>query len=135
MSPTWPSKVPALQPPTRLLPRGLEIAVLIDAFRVMGRSKTNASVMRELPSRGYTDDSDTSYAGYNLINGILLAGEFANQIPFDFYFLAASFRSPRAHSIPWVHSGVSIDGFFKDSRVAIGGSPARGNVFEDVGWD
>jgi hypothetical protein len=109
-----------------------QVAALIDAVRVMGQyNRTNASVKRVIVS-GMPDRSDTSFFGFNLINGILFAGEFPrSQTPFDYYFLSGTF-SVSSSSFKTMAAGAGADGFFRDSRVSIGGSPAAGNVFDDV---
>ena len=121
--------VPATQP--YFLFGTWKLTALLDAVRVMGQYRTNASVERVAIS-GAHDDSDTAFAGYNLINGIPFLGELPrSQTYFDYYFLSGTF-SVSSSSFNTMASGTGAASFFKDSRVTIGGSPAAGNVFEDV---
>ena len=108
-----------------------KLTALLDAVRVMGQYRTNASVER-VAITGVPDNSDTGFLGFNLVNGMFFAGEFPrSQNPFDFYYLSGTF-SVTSSSFETMVDGAAAGSFFRDSRVAIGGSPSAGNVFKDL---
>jgi Right handed beta helix region len=108
------------------------LTALFDAVRIMGQyNRTNASVKRITVS-GMPDSSDTSFFGFNLINGVIFAGELPrSSIDLDYYFLSGSFSVSNS-SFNTMAAGTGTAGFIKDSRVDIGGSSAAGNVFEGL---
>lgn len=109
---------------------GLHVTGLVDALRVMGQHPTNVTVDR-VAIQGSPDSSPNSF-GFNVINGILYAGELPRSTAlFDEYFLSGHL-TVRDCSFSAMVDGVGQDGFFKDSRVIIGGTPSSGNHFENV---
>jgi len=121
--------VPATEP--YFLAPGWQLAALIDAIRFMGQRPTNATVER-IAIEGREDPSDMGFLGFNLGNGVTYVGELpkGSGTSFDYYQIsgkltvsASSFKS----SLTGVYPGI-----VKDGRVTIGGSPAAGNVFENV---
>jgi parallel beta-helix repeat protein len=108
------------------------LTTLFDAVRIMGQyNRTNASVKRVTLS-GMPDSSDTSFDGFNLINGVIFAGELPrSSIDLDYYFLSGTFSVTNS-SFNTMFDGASADGFFTDSHLTIGGSRAAGNVFDDL---
>jgi len=120
--------VPATQPWYIL---GSELTYLNDGIRFMGQNRTNASVQR-VTATGALDNSLTSCPDFNFCNAVIFAGEYPRtQTPFDYYFLSGTF-SVYNSSFTTVSLGVGADGFLKDSKVTIGGSPTTGNVFQNV---
>ena len=109
----------------------LKFTALLDAVKVMGQYRTNASVER-IAILGTHDDSDTSLGGFNLGNGVHIAGELPRSKTFlDFYSLSGAFSVSNS-SFKSMYSGGGIDGFGKDIHCVVGGSPSAGNVFDDV---
>jgi len=105
-----------------------EVTALIDALRFMGQYRTSAYVERVAIS-GMPDDNDF---GFNVVNGVLFAGEFPrSETPYDYYFLSGTF-SVISSSFNTMYDGAGADGFFTDSRLTIGGSGTTGNVFENL---
>jgi hypothetical protein len=105
----------------------------------MGRNRTNASVQR-VGVKGAPYTSATSCSGdplvpdFNLCGALIFAGEFPrSQAQFDYYYLSGTFSLSNS-SFKNVSFGVVADGFLKDSRITIGGSPSTGNVFKDVDY-
>jgi len=118
--------VPATQPWL-----GGAATVLNDGIRFMGQSPTNAVVQR-VSFEGTPDSSATSCPDYNLCNAVTFAGEFPrSQTPFDYFFLSGALSVTKSY-FKSVQLGVVADGFLRDSRITIGGSPSGGNVFENV---
>ena len=107
---------------------GSEITGLYDVVRVMGLyNRTNASLVRVAIS-GMADNS----GGTNVANGVIFAGEFPkSKTDLDYYFLTGTFSVTNS-SFNTMLNGILADGFFTDSRLTIGGSPAAGNVFGDL---
>lgn len=109
----------------------LKFTGLLDAVRVLGQYRTNASVERVAIS-GVHDDSDTGLFGFNLGNGVHISGELPRSHTFlDFYSLSGTFSISNS-SFKTMYSGGGIDGFGKDIHCVVGGSPSAGNVFDDV---
>jgi hypothetical protein len=105
--------------------------VLVDALRFMGQRRTDVSVDR-ISIQGATDSSATSFSGYNLINGVLYAGELPrSSTPFDYYTLSGSL-SVRNSSFSTMYDGGFADGFLTSVNATIGGSPSTGNGFDNV---
>lgn len=110
---------------------GSSVTSLIDALRFMGQHSTAVTVDR-VAIEGRHDTSVTSLNGYNLVNGILYAGELPrSSTPFDYYTLNGSFVV-RASSFTAMDSGVGADGFLASVKGTIGGSAAAANQFADV---
>jgi hypothetical protein len=117
---------------------GMRITTLVDALRFMGRQPTNVAIDR-VSVEGLPDYSDSSFGkqfgfpvGFNVLNGIIFAGEFPrSSAPFDYYFTSGSL-TVRNSSFRTMLDGVSEDGFLTSSHVTIGGSPSAGNHFENV---
>jgi parallel beta-helix repeat protein len=110
----------------------VEYTALTDAMRFTGQDRTNASLERVAIS-GMHDDSDTSYVGFNVSNGVMFSGEFPrSETPLDYYFLRGTLTVSNS-SFNTMLVGTGTGGFIRDSRVVIGGSPAAGNVFVDLG--
>lgn len=110
---------------------GSEYTSLIDALRFMGQRRTNVYINR-IAIEGLPDDSPTSFIGFNVINGVIYTGELPRtSTPFDYYFLSGTL-TVRNSSFKTMGTGVSQDGFLKDTRVTIGGSHSVGNVFENT---
>lgn len=120
--------VPATEPYTMV---GWELRALISAIRVMGQSRTTASIER-VAIEGMPDDSETGFWGYNLANGIAFVGELPlpRHLPQDFYLFRGTL-SVSGSSFRNSASGV-YPGLVKDGRITIGGSPSKGNVFENI---
>lgn len=79
----------------------------------MGEHRTNASIER-VAMAGLPDNSSNGF-GFNVINGILYAGELPRSAtPFDYYFLSGRLIV-RNSSFRGMVDGVGTDGFFKDS--------------------
>jgi hypothetical protein len=110
---------------------GTPATVINDGIRFMGKNPTNAAVDR-VAVKGALDDSPTSCPGYNLCNAVTFAGEFPrSQTPFDYYFLSGTFSLSSSH-FSTVQLGTVVDGFLENSRITIGGSASRGNVYENI---
>jgi hypothetical protein len=104
---------------------------LLDGIRFMGQSPMHVTIDRT-GIQGRPDDSPTAFGGFNLVNGIIFTGELPrSSTPFDYYFMSGSL-TVRSSSFTSMFDGVSQDGFTQDAQVTIGGSPAAGNVFNDV---
>jgi hypothetical protein len=104
---------------------------LFDALRFMGKERTNVTIDR-VAVEGAADGADSSIYGFNLVNGILYAGELPRSAtPLDLYVLSGSFVV-RNSSFASMLDGVGQGGFVSSSRVTIGGSPSAGNRFGDV---
>lgn len=118
--------VPATQPWF-----GGAATVLNDGIRFMGQNLMKVAVQR-VTFEGKADTSATSCPNYNFCNAVTFAGEFPrSQTPFDYYFLSGTLSVTNSYFTN-VMIGVVADGFLRDSRVTIGGSPSAGNVFENV---
>jgi len=101
---------------------------LLDAIRFMGQSPMHVTIDR-IAIRGQPDHSAF---GFSLVNGVIFTGELPrSSTPFDYYFMSGSL-TVRSSSFTSMFDGVSQDGFMQDAQVTIGGSPAGGNVFNDV---
>jgi hypothetical protein len=110
---------------------GSKITDLIDTLRFMGQHRTNAYIDR-IAIEGLPDDSPTSLLGFNVVNGVIYTGELPRSTtPFDYYFLSGTL-TVRNSFFKTTDVGVSQDGFVKNTRVTIGGSPSAGNVFENL---
>jgi len=110
---------------------GSAFTSLVDALRFMGRHPTDVAVDR-VAVGGRHDTADTRLDGFNLVNGILYAGELPrSSTPFDYYTLNGSF-AVRASSFTSMDEGVAADGFLTSVTGTIGGSPSAGNHFGDV---
>jgi len=126
--------VPATQP---WYGAGLEYTCLNDGIRFMGRNRTNASVQRvTVKGAPYTSatscSGDPSIPDFNLCDATIFAGEFPkSQTPFDYYFISGTFSVSNSF-FRNVQVGVGADGFLRDSRITIGGSPLAGNIFKNV---
>jgi hypothetical protein len=104
---------------------------LFDALRFMGTERTDVAIDR-VAVEGAADGAATSIYGFNLVNGILYAGELPRSAtPLDLHVLTGSFVV-RNSSFASMLDGVGQGGFVSSSRVTIGGSPSAGNRFEDV---
>ena len=104
---------------------------LFDALRFMGTERTDVAIDR-VAVEGAADGADSSIYGFNLVNGILYAGELPRSAtPLDLYVLSGSFVV-RNSSFASMLDGVGQGGFVSSSRVTIGGSPSAGNRFGDV---
>jgi hypothetical protein len=110
---------------------GTALTSLVDALRFMGQRPTNAAVDR-VAIEGRRDDANAGFGGYNLVNGILYAGELPrSSTPFDYYPLSGSL-TVRSSSFTSMNDGGFADGFLDSVHVTIGGSASAGNRFEDV---
>ncbi len=104
-----------------------EITSLLDVVRVMGQYRTNASLER-IAISGMADNN----GGTNVANGVIFAGEYPrSETDLDYYFLTGTFSVTNS-SFNTMLNGILADGFFTDSRLTIGGSPAAGNIFGDL---
>ena len=105
---------------------------LIDVLRFMGQNRTQVTVDR-ITIEGSPDDSPTSN-GFNAWNGVMFAGEHP-RVPYthdvDYYFLSGSL-TVRNSTFRSLFDGVCVDGFIKNAKVTVGGSPGAGNVMEYV---
>ncbi len=105
------------------------VTCLLDAIRIMGTTTTNFG-LDHVAIVGARDDSPNNY-GFNLWNGVLYAGEFARSTTdLDYYFLSGTLTVKNCSFKSMMDMGV--DGFLRDLKVVIGGSPSTGNTFEDV---
>ncbi len=103
---------------------------LIDVLRFMGQRPTDVSIDR-VAIEGLPDNSEYS-PGFNVLNGVIYAGELARTTtPFDYYFMSGTL-TVRNSSFKNMFDGVGQGGFIKSTQAIIGGSPSEGNVFEDV---
>jgi hypothetical protein len=110
---------------------GSTLTSLVDALRFMGQHPTNVVVDR-VAIEGRRDDANAGFGGYNLVNGILYAGELPrSSTPFDYYPLGGSLIV-RNSSFTSLNDGGFADGFLESVHVTIGGSSSTGNHFEDV---
>lgn len=117
---------------------GFRITTLVDALRFMGQHPTNVAIDR-ISIEGLPDNSSTSFGvtfgfpvSFNVVNGVIYTGELPrSSTPFDYYFLSGAL-TVRNSSFKTIFDGVSTDGFRRDNRVTLGGSPTAGNHFEDV---
>jgi hypothetical protein len=110
---------------------GYTFTALIDVVRVMGDTRTNAYVQR-VTMQGTEDGSDTSMAGYNVLNAMLYAGELPKSPnPYDYHFLSGTFVVSNSN-FSTMFDGPAMDGFLKDSHIVFGGQPSGANVFEDM---
>jgi hypothetical protein len=110
---------------------GATFTALLDGLRFMGQSRTDVSIDR-VAIAGAADTSIGSFAGYNLANGVIYAGELPrSSAPFDYYWLTGSL-TVRNSTFTGLFDGVSTDGFARSQQVTIGGSPGAGNAFSDV---
>jgi hypothetical protein len=82
---------------------------------------------------GMPDDSPTSYSGFNVFNGITFAGDLLKDTPDVQYLPLSGNFTVRNCTIRSVGAGLCNYFFFENARVTYGGSPATGNVFENVG--
>ncbi len=110
---------------------GSSVTSLVDALRFMGQHSVAVTV-DHVAVEGRHDTSVTSFDGYNLVNGILYAGELPrSSTPFDYYTLSGSLVV-RASSFTTMDSGVGADGFLSSVKSTIGGSAAAANQLADV---
>jgi hypothetical protein len=110
---------------------GSSATSLVDALRFMGQHHTDVTIDR-IAVEGRHDKAGTSINGFNLVNGILFAGELPrSSTPFDYYTLSGSLYV-RASSFTTMDDGVAADGFLDSVTGFIGGSPSSGNRFVDV---
>lgn len=120
--------VPSTQP---WLIFGSTFTALIDVVRIMGQHRTNADLER-LTLEGMPDNSPTSFFGFNVLNGMLYAGELPrSRTPFDYYFLSGKLSVSNC-SFKSTYDGPGMDGFMTDSHIVFGGSPSAANVYENV---
>ena len=102
---------------------------LIDALRFMGQHATHVC-LDGIAIEGARDDAPNSY-GYNVWNGVLYAGELPRSATdLDYYFLSGTLTVQNCFFKTMTDMGV--DGFLRNVRVVMGGSPSAGNVLEDV---
>jgi hypothetical protein len=110
---------------------GSSITSLVDALRFMGQRPTDVAVDR-VAIVGRHDTAATSFDGFNVINGILFAGELPrSSTVFDYYMLGGAF-AVRSSSFKTLDAGVGVDGFLAGVKGTIGGSKSAGNEFTDV---
>jgi hypothetical protein len=110
---------------------GMPATVLNDGIRFMGKNPTNA-VVRRVSFEGTPDQSATSCPNFNFCNAVIYAGEFPrSHTPFDYYFLSGTFSVSNSH-FKNVSLGTVADAFLQNCKVVIGGSPFKGNVYENV---
>jgi hypothetical protein len=94
---------------------GSSIASLVDALRFMGQHPTDVAVDR-IAIEGRHDTAATSFDGFNVINGILFAGELPrSSTVFDYFMLGGTF-AVRSSSFTTLDDGVGVDGFLGASR-------------------
>jgi hypothetical protein len=106
------------------------VTAMVDVLRIMGRRHTDVAIDR-VAITGAADSSDGAF-GYNVLNGVLFAGELPRSTtPFDYYPLSGSL-SVRSSSFTSLGDGISADGFLTSVNAIVGG-PAAGNRFDDVG--
>lgn len=107
------------------------LTALIDAIRFMGQYRTNAT-LESVAISGMEDNSDTSFWGFNLANGVTFAGELPRSpVDLDYYFLSGTLAVSNS-TFQTSATGVYPGGFIKDSHFVIGGRPGAGNLFENV---
>lgn len=118
--------VPATQP---WYLGGSSITVMFEVLGFRGRYPTNASVDR-IRMEGQPDNSPTAF-GFNVLNGTHFTGELPRgPVLHDYYFLSGSFTVRNSY-FQNLYVGISQDGFVRSSQITIGGSPDRGNHFEN----
>jgi hypothetical protein len=108
---------------------GIPFNDLLDALCFTGQHAT--VYVDRIHIEGLADPTNALGFGFNVLNGLHFTGEFPRSLgDFDFYFLSGSF-TVRNSSFSATGVGVSQDGFVTSSHVTIGGSPGRGNHFEN----
>jgi hypothetical protein len=81
----------------------------------MGQHPTDVAVDR-IAIEGRHDTAATSFDGFNVINGILFAGELPrSSTVFDYFMLGGTF-AVRSSSFTTLDDGVGVDGFLGASR-------------------
>jgi hypothetical protein len=109
--------------------KGMESTDLVATMSFLGNLPTFATIDR-VDVQAMTDSSPTS-SGFNLLNGIQVAGELPRSSkPFDYYVLSGSL-TVRNSSFNTMFDGVGA-GQLTSSHFIIGGSPSTGNTFENV---
>jgi hypothetical protein len=110
---------------------GSTLTSLVDALRFMGQARTDVTIDR-IAIEGRRDSATSSLVGFNLVNGILYAGELPRSSkPFDYHTLDGTFNV-RSSSFSTMDTGVGADGFLASVTGTIGGSSEAGNQFRDV---
>lgn len=103
---------------------------LQDIVRVMAHERASLTVERVV-FEGRVDP-DPSGAGYNTLNGVILAGELPrSRTPLDYHTMSGSL-TVRACSFRHMYDGPGMSGFVQDGAIVIGGSARGANTYQDL---